>query len=55
MLRLSGLTFAELTLTQATTGTVIQQGNQVLATLEGVSLTQISQEDFTAISVEFYQ
>ena len=48
-LRLSGLTFAELTLTQATTGTVIQQGNQVLATLEGVSLNLISEDDFTVV------
>ncbi|MGB3403757.1 MAG: Ig-like domain-containing protein [Microcoleaceae cyanobacterium] len=49
VLRLSGLTFADLTITQGSEGTVIQQGNQVLATLEGVSLNLITQEDFLTV------
>ncbi|WP_071516815.1 DUF4347 domain-containing protein [Geitlerinema sp. PCC 9228] len=46
----NGLTFADLTITQADTGTVISFNGNDLAILTGIDATNITQEDFQQIS-----
>lgn len=46
----NGLTFADLTVTQADTGTVISFQDRTIATLNGIDAANITQEDFQEIS-----
>jgi Ca2+-binding RTX toxin-like protein len=44
-----GLTFENLTLTQGNTGTLIYAGNNLLATINGVDVSLMGQEDFFSV------
>jgi Ca2+-binding RTX toxin-like protein len=46
----NGLTFEDVTVTQADTGTVISLDGSAIATLTGVDAANITQEDFQQIS-----
>ncbi|MGL5082193.1 MAG: tandem-95 repeat protein [Microcoleaceae cyanobacterium] len=50
LLRLSGgLTFADLTITQGASGVLIQQETEVLMTVQGVTVGQMTTDDFTTV------